>query len=103
MNLTRPMLPSALQCMIILTKLLSLQIYMHHYVGATTLLVEGGAELRGRKSRVPVRVWPVFANHDAVDISDTRQVTDSNARQVHQTREPLQCMTHDKELPASTP
>ena len=27
---------------------------MHHYVGATTLLVESGAELRGRQSRAPV-------------------------------------------------
>ena len=28
---------------------------MHHYVGATTMLIESGAEMRGRKTREPVR------------------------------------------------
>ena len=33
-----------------------MQVYMHHYVGATTMLVEAGAELRGRMTRAPVRL-----------------------------------------------
>ena len=31
------------------------QVYMHHYVGATTMLIESGAEMRGRMTREPVR------------------------------------------------
>ena len=27
---------------------------MHHYVGATTMLIESGAEMRGRMTREPV-------------------------------------------------
>ena len=32
-----------------------MQVYMHHYVGATTMLIESGAEMRGRMTREPVR------------------------------------------------
>ena len=32
------------------------QVYMHHFVGATTFLVEAGAELRGRQQRAPVSI-----------------------------------------------
>ncbi len=28
---------------------------MHHYVGATTMLIESGAEMRGRMKREPVQ------------------------------------------------
>jgi hypothetical protein len=43
------------------------QVYMHHFVGATTFLVESGAEMRGRQQRTPVGATACASSHSLLE------------------------------------
>lgn len=44
---------------------------MHHYVGATTMLIESGAEMRGRKTREPVSALRLVVGFEVTGVCVT--------------------------------
>ena len=48
---------------------------MHHFVGATTFLVESGAEMRGRQQRAPVSAIPYASSLSILEMDRLQSAT----------------------------